>query len=58
MNIIDNINEFERLYNPMKYCDAKVAPPLDRPHLVAVRGLIHQEVPECVNEESSTERHS
>ena len=32
--------------------------PLDGAHLVAVRGLIHQEVPECVNEESSTERHN
>ena len=29
--------------------------PLDGTHLVAVRGLIHQEVPECANEESSTE---
>ena len=28
---------------------------LDGVHLVAVKGLIHQEVPECVNEESSTE---
>ena len=32
--------------------------PLDGAHLVAVRGLIHQEVPECVSEESSTERRS
>ena len=32
--------------------------PLDRAHLFAVRGLIHQEVPECVNEECSTERRS
>ena len=29
--------------------------PLNGAHLVAVRGLIYQEVPECVNEESSTE---
>ena len=27
--------------------------PLDGAHLVVVRGLIHQEVPECANEESS-----
>ena len=33
--------------------------PLDETHLAVVRGLIHQEVsPKCVNEESSTERHS
>ena len=32
--------------------------PVDGAHLVAVRGLIHQEVPEYVNEESSTERRS
>ena len=32
--------------------------PLDGAQLMALRGLIHQEVPECVNEESSTERRS
>ena len=33
-------------------------PAADGAHLVGVRGLIHQEVPECMNEERSTERRS
>ena len=32
--------------------------PFDRAHPVAVKGIIHQEVPECVNEDGSVESSS
>ena len=34
------------------------AVPFDRAHPVAVKGIIHQEVPECVNEDGSVESSS
>ena len=45
-NVTKNINELS-FYTP-----------LDGARLVAVRGLMHQEVPECVNKESTTEHRS
>ena len=38
-------------------CKLRKYLPLDKTHLVVMRGVIHQEVsPKCVNEETSTER--
>ena len=41
------------------YCKLRKYLPLDKTHLVVMRGVIHQEVsPKRVNEETSTERRS
>ena len=48
--------DFELILNSIYLIYASF--PLDGADLVAVRELIHQEVPKCVNKESSTERRS
>ena len=55
---IEKINKNIRKTTNMNQWQNTQAVPLDGTHLVAVRELIYQEVPECVNEESSTERRS